>query len=120
MIIAFVFSTSWSTNAGQWSHTGDFPGTGLPFIAEVEFNSDSAANNPLITINGVEQTGEFNTPVGTMDGDSAELFTVGNNTINNNWFGDIAEVVLYSSIPSADEQMTLRNHFAAKYGITLS
>ncbi len=95
---------------------------GQTHLVEIEYDRDSVSNDPIIRVDGVVNTlTEAVTPVGTATSDAAADLHLGADwSSGRDYDGKIAEVALYSSIPSADEQMTLRNHFAAKYGITLS
>ncbi|PCJ57841.1 MAG: hypothetical protein COA65_08835 [Rhodospirillaceae bacterium] len=115
-----TFFSIWDGNDGGWS-TGETIPIGSPVLLEFEYDSDSAANDAILRINGGGTTSQWGTPTGTVLSDSGVDLSLGNvPSTFSPWDGDIAEVALYSSLPSAAEQSLLRNHLANKYGITLS
>lgn len=114
------FYALFGATTGQWVVSNALT-LDQPFLLEVEYDSDNAANDAVLRIDGGGTTSQPQTPTGTYNTDAANNLILGNTaSAVNPWDGPISEVALYESIPSASEQMTLRNHFAAKYGIVLS
>lgn len=116
-----VFYAQWGTTSGQWNSGGNTLTNGQPAIVEIAYDSDSAANNAIVTVDGASAISKISTPSGATPDDSGVNLSLGNlPSTFGAWNGDISEVVFCSAIPSTAEQMTLRNSLANKYGIALA
>lgn len=119
-----TFFQAFSTTGGQWETATPLRPivAGQANLLEVGYDSGSVANDPAIRVNGaLISLAEVTTPVGAALNDSANVLRIGRDwSSGRDLDGKVAEVAIYSSVPSTAEQMTLRNHLAAKYGITLT
>jgi|GEM_PF-1666807 len=92
---------------------------GRSHLLEIQYDNGDLANDPTIWIDG--QTVAFSqstTPTGTRSDDSGNALNLGNDGTNARELeGSIAEVALYSSVPSAIEQRKIRDYLMTKYGI---
>ena len=93
---------------GQWRTGAVVPINAWSHIVIV-YNSDSVDNDPVIYLNGVNQTvTEFGTPVGTRDSDVGENLIIGNIAATTRTFdGQIDEARLYSATISAPQVLAL-------------
>lgn len=100
---AAAFVCIWTGDNGKWSFT--INGGVFEMIA-VTYDSDSAANDPIIYVNGESVTiSEDSTPTGAnRTSDAAENFYIGNNAGTNATFdGKLDNVMLFDNILSASE-----------------
>ncbi len=75
------------------------------------YNSDSAANDPIMYVNGISVTVGASTPTGTRDTEAASDLILGNTSIaSRTWDGIFGEHSGYNRILSASEVSSLYNN----------
>ncbi|TWU56569.1 Cadherin domain protein [Rubripirellula tenax] len=101
---SLIFEHGFSGGIGRWRVTPNSIQLNQWQSVSVTFDSSSSANNPIIYINGIQQTVTENVaPVGTSGNDAAFNLLVGNQAANNRTFeGRIDEVRIQDGIQSPD------------------
>jgi hypothetical protein len=79
-------------------------------------NTPLSVNNTILYRDGRQIDTDTNT--GNYDGNGGSAF-IGSDTNNNFMDGQIAELMVYTSIPTSAEQQQIQSYLAIKYGITL-
>lgn len=98
-----LFECSWAGDNGQWSFTVN--GSVIEMIG-ITYDSDSAANDPIIYVNGESVTvTEATTPTGAnRTSDAAENLSIGNNAATTATFDGILDnIILFDAILSASD-----------------
>lgn len=115
----FRFSRKFSGNgiSAEWnSDTRNIP-TDVASIITIEYDEGDINNDPVITIDGVVQAiTEAIAPSGTPDSDAGTAFIIGS-AASTTFGGTMYELALYSTIPSADDQVALIQHLRNKWGV---
>ncbi len=103
--VAFGFQHVFSTTGGRWDTDVDIPLNQTVHVAIV-YNHDSAANDPIIYIDGQPRTvgdglTESQTPIGLQLGDSVYDLVIGDNGANSTTDGRLDEIAFYGTALSA-------------------
>lgn len=112
-----------STTNGRWQ--ANTASEQLPIdqevLVEIEYDSSSAANDPVFRFNGVEVTvTETVTPVGTKTSDAGQAFLLGNSGgVNKGGDFYLREMIVARAIPSSQELSRLYSYLEAKWPVTL-
>lgn len=115
-LFMLYFSRKFSGDDGVWRSTEADVSIADVSIFEVEYDADSAANNPILRVDGAAETiTEAATPTGSSDDDSANETRV----MSTGWQTATFEVIIYSAILSADDATIVREYLADKWGLTL-
>jgi hypothetical protein len=102
------FVRVFSTTAGDWYTPGNSATLNAWTHYCVAYNNSSAANNPVMYVNGISVPVTVNvTPVGTATADAADTFYAGFSVGTRFFDGTIDEVRVYSRILSAAEVKAL-------------
>lgn len=116
----FLFTVFFSGDNGQWKSDQDAIPVGEDVILEVEYNGGGVGFNPIFRVNGVVvTTTEITAPTGTMEDDGSLEPDLGGSDTTLTFNGEINEVSLFSLIPSAEDQASLRKYLANKRGIAI-
>ena len=92
-----------STTDGHWRETTGSVSPGEKHHVSVKYNSDSASNNPMFVIDGIEKSGtditRVTTPVGMRTDDSSSRFTIGaqSSSARDSFTGNLQEVAVYEN-----------------------
>lgn len=106
MRLGFLHWFNGLMDVGQWRTTSRDITVGQTHHVVVTYDNSSAANDPIMYIDGVSVAfTETTTPVGAADSDAANTFRVGNVQDASTFDGTIDEVAVYSSILTADQIM---------------
>lgn len=107
------------TTGGQWATPALGP---VPMVADLQYSDSSLSNVPVIGVQGTPQTITTTTqPVGTIPSDSGQPLLIGNNaaTSGSRGFpGDIAEIIVWKTTPSAAQIEAVRRNQAEHYQIS--
>lgn len=106
------------TTAGNWQSGATVTNAG--HIYELSYSSASLANVPTMSIDSVAVTLTISTqPVGTIASDTGQDMIIGNSNLSNRAYnGNIAELILWKTIPSAARIDAIRRNQAVYYGLT--
>jgi len=98
------FRKGFGTTAGIWSTPASSITPSAWQYVVVTYNQASAANDPVIYINGVSQSLTETSPAGAVQSDAAQNMRIGNSAAGNarDFFGTIDEVRASKTIRSAE------------------
>ena len=100
-----------SSTDGRWETAVNVPINQWVYVC-VTYDSDSVSNDATIYINGVSNSSESQTPVGTRGTDAAQNLYIGNRSVNDYTFdGQIANAQLYNRALTNTE---IKQNFAAQ------
>jgi hypothetical protein len=103
-----------SVNYSNSNTTTIIPGANTAFMLGFSWATPSAGVAVSSQLNGVSQIqGTFDNTFGSGPTQISE------SQVNENWDGNLAEVITYQSAPSAIEAQRVESYLAIKYGITL-
>lgn len=120
-LVRFGFKANFSTQDGVW-FTDQIFSINEWHLVEVEYDSDSATNNPILTVNGTSYSvgsglTENLAPSGSYQSDSGNLLFVGDRENGDRSFdGDIESVWAYDRIISSEERTVFSNLFTLRHG----
>ena len=105
---------SWDGANGQWTITPIELDTWYNIV--VTYNEDSAANNPIMYLNGVSKTvTEAVTPSGSVVSDAANNFIIGSRVTDREFDGRIAEIAIWDVILTATEAAVLGKGYSSLF-----
>lgn len=100
----------------RWDSTGDDAALNEVQVLTLEYDSDSASNDPVMTVNGTAiSLTETIAPSGTASTETNCVMGVGGHGVG--YDGKIAHVIGYGTIPSATEKTNLINYLKNIGGI---
>lgn len=116
------FTADFDTTDGIWQAGDDSIELGTPFIFGLTYDADSAANNPLLWVNGASVAFvEDTTPVGTRVSGAGSAKTIGNAAFGSRQFdGPIGTLALYDEIPSAADITRIFANLSERWDIDLA
>lgn len=113
-----TFNQTFNTTSGVWTIPAISNGA---HIIDLQYNDSSVANNPVLGLDGVNQTvTQVTAPVGTANNTAATMF-IGNQVATagvRGWSGAMAEEIFTTSIPNANVLDAVRRNQAGFYGLT--
>ena len=114
--IRIRFQQEFNTTDGRWETAVDVPINQWVYVC-VTYDSDSVSNDATIYINGVSNSSESQTPVGTRGTDAAQHLYIGNRGANDYTFdGQIANAQLYNRALTYAEIQQNYNSFKNRFG----
>jgi hypothetical protein len=109
-----------STSNSIW--TTGVSETNAPHVIDLQYNSSSDANAPTMSVDGIARPNSTNNtpPVGAVTTDAAQNLIIGNNVASGGtrgYSGNISEIIIWASIPTALQLESIRRNEAAYYGV---
>lgn len=113
-----TFNQTFNTTSGVWTIPAISNGA---HIIDLQYNDSSVVNNPVLGLDGTNQTvTQVTAPVGTANNTAATMF-IGNQVATagvRGWSGAMAEQIFTTSIPAVNALDAVRRNQAAFYGLT--
>jgi hypothetical protein len=95
--------------------------TNAPHVIDIQYNNSASTNVPIISVDGTARTlGTSTAYVGTAGTDAAQNLIIGNNAATGgtrSYKGNIPEIIIWATEPSALQLEAVRRNEAAYYGV---